>query len=78
MVSVAKSFDAPIKVYFVHLTLFHKIFVVLYLSLLFADFGLCISFSQLLFPTADATRPFSMLGLGDIVIPGIFIYFLLK
>ncbi|AQK67870.1 Signal peptide peptidase [Zea mays] len=36
MVSVAKSFDAPIK---------------------------------LLFPTADAERPFSMLGLGDIVIP---------
>lgn len=26
---------------------------------------------QLLFPTADAQRPFSMLGLGDIVIPGI-------
>ncbi|PWZ46288.1 Rho GTPase-activating protein 7 [Zea mays] len=38
MVSVAKSFDAPIK---------------------------------LLFPTADDARPFSMLGLGDIVIPGI-------
>ncbi|RYR06134.1 hypothetical protein Ahy_B06g085927 isoform A [Arachis hypogaea] len=37
MVSVAKSFDAPIK---------------------------------LLSPTADSTRPFSMLGLGDIVIPG--------
>ncbi|RCV19584.1 hypothetical protein SETIT_3G397500v2 [Setaria italica] len=36
MVSVAKCFDAPIK---------------------------------LLFPTADAARPFSMLGLGDIVIP---------
>lgn len=25
---------------------------------------------QLLFPTSDAARPFSMLGLGDIVIPG--------
>jgi minor histocompatibility antigen H13 len=25
---------------------------------------------QLLFPTADLKRPFSMLGLGDIVIPG--------
>jgi len=25
---------------------------------------------QLLFPTADSARPFSMLGLGDIVIPG--------
>jgi len=25
---------------------------------------------QLLFPTADSVRPFSMLGLGDIVIPG--------
>ncbi|KAK9032607.1 hypothetical protein V6N11_056867 [Hibiscus sabdariffa] len=37
MVSVAKSFDAPIK---------------------------------LLFPTGDSARPFSMLGLGDIVIPG--------
>ncbi|KAI3847002.1 hypothetical protein MKW92_019944 [Papaver armeniacum] len=36
MVSVAKSFDAPIK---------------------------------LLFPTTDAARPYSMLGLGDIVIP---------
>jgi minor histocompatibility antigen H13 len=40
MVSVAKSFDAPIK---------------------------------LIFPTGDLTRPFSMLGLGDIVIPGIFV-----
>ncbi|KAG9454567.1 hypothetical protein H6P81_007471 [Aristolochia fimbriata] len=37
MVSVAKSFDAPIK---------------------------------LLFPTSDPLRPYSMLGLGDIVIPG--------
>ena len=27
-------------------------------------------FRQLLFPTADSARPFSMLGLGDIVIPG--------
>lgn len=27
---------------------------------------------QLLFPTADSARPFSMLGLGDIVIPGKF------
>lgn len=26
---------------------------------------------QLLFPTSDSARPFSMLGLGDIVIPGI-------
>ena len=25
---------------------------------------------QLLFPTADTARPYSMLGLGDIVIPG--------
>ncbi|KAL0435336.1 UNVERIFIED_CONTAM: Signal peptide peptidase [Sesamum radiatum] len=45
MVSVAKSFDAPIK---------------------------------LLFPTADSTRPFSMLGLGDIVIPGIFVALALR
>ncbi|XP_078149383.1 signal peptide peptidase [Carex rostrata] len=45
MVSVAKSFDAPIK---------------------------------LLFPTSDATRPFSMLGLGDIVIPGIFVALALR
>ncbi|KAK4482445.1 hypothetical protein RD792_009602 [Penstemon davidsonii] len=45
MVSVAKSFDAPIK---------------------------------LLFPTADAVRPFSMLGLGDIVIPGIFVALALR
>ncbi|KAL9234810.1 hypothetical protein vseg_009636 [Gypsophila vaccaria] len=45
MVSVAKSFDAPIK---------------------------------LLFPTADAARPFSMLGLGDIVIPGIFVALALR
>ncbi|KAK7293459.1 hypothetical protein RJT34_16325 [Clitoria ternatea] len=37
MVSVAKSFDAPIK---------------------------------LLFPTSNSTRPFLVLGLGDIVIPG--------
>eukprot|EP00891_Asterochloris_glomerata_P007431 jgi/Astpho2/7431/e_gw1.00114.103.1_t len=49
MVSVAKSFDAPIK---------------------------------LLFPRAitdpEASRPFSMLGLGDIVIPGIFVALLLR
>ncbi|XP_062024456.1 signal peptide peptidase [Rosa rugosa] len=45
MVSVAKSFDAPIK---------------------------------LLFPTADIQRPFSMLGLGDIVIPGIFVALALR
>ncbi|XP_058785112.1 signal peptide peptidase-like [Vicia villosa] len=45
MVSVAKSFDAPIK---------------------------------LLFPTADLIRPFSMLGLGDIVIPGIFVALALR
>eukprot|EP00850_Spirogloea_muscicola_P001576 SM000006S19341 [mRNA] locus=s6:282587:285235:+ [translate_table: standard] len=45
MVSVAKSFDAPIK---------------------------------LLFPTGDVLRPFSMLGLGDIVIPGIFVALALR
>ncbi|KAL0692718.1 hypothetical protein Bca4012_059898 [Brassica carinata] len=45
MVSVAKSFDAPIK---------------------------------LLFPTGDALRPYSMLGLGDIVIPGIFVALALR
>ncbi|KAG6493023.1 hypothetical protein ZIOFF_047996 [Zingiber officinale] len=45
MVSVAKSFDAPIK---------------------------------LIFPTSDAERPFSMLGLGDIVIPGIFVALALR
>lgn len=45
MVSVAKSFDAPIK---------------------------------LLFPTADLARPYSMLGLGDIVIPGIFVALALR
>lgn len=45
MVSVAKSFDAPIK---------------------------------LLFPSRIATRPFSMLGLGDIVIPGIFVALALR
>ena len=27
---------------------------------------------QLLFPTANALRPYSMLGLGDIVIPGLY------
>ncbi|CAL0327286.1 unnamed protein product [Lupinus luteus] len=45
MVSVAKSFDAPIK---------------------------------LLFPTSVSARPFSMLGLGDIVIPGIFVALALR
>ncbi|KAE9609160.1 putative presenilin/signal peptide peptidase [Lupinus albus] len=45
MVSVAKSFDAPIK---------------------------------LLFPTFNSARPFSMLGLGDIVIPGIFVALALR
>ncbi|KAK7264006.1 hypothetical protein RJT34_31608 [Clitoria ternatea] len=45
MVSVAKSFDAPIK---------------------------------LLFPTSDSARPFLMLGLGDIIIPGIFVALALR
>ncbi|XP_064991752.1 signal peptide peptidase 2-like [Musa acuminata AAA Group] len=45
MVSVAKSFDAPVK---------------------------------LLFPTSDAARRFSMLGLGDIVIPGTFVALALR
>ncbi|KAK7278753.1 hypothetical protein RJT34_23789 [Clitoria ternatea] len=45
MVSIAKSFDALIK---------------------------------LLFPTSDSARPFSMLGLGDIVIPGIFVALALR
>jgi len=47
-VSVAKNFDAPIK---------------------------------LLFPraaAAGAEKPFSMLGLGDIVIPGVFVALLLR
>ncbi|XP_039018836.1 signal peptide peptidase-like [Hibiscus syriacus] len=33
---------------------------------------------KLLFPTADSARPFSMLGLGDIVIPGIFVALALR
>eukprot|EP00897_Mesotaenium_endlicherianum_P009079 jgi/Mesen1/819/ME000111S10962 len=45
MVSVAKSFDAPIK---------------------------------LLFPTGQVSRPYSLLGLGDIVIPGIFLALALR
>lgn len=45
MVSVAKSFDAPIK---------------------------------LVFPTSDPSRPFSLLGLGDIVIPGVFVALALR
>jgi minor histocompatibility antigen H13 len=45
MVSVAKSFDAPIK---------------------------------LLFPASNSARPFSMLGLGDIVIPGNFVALALR
>jgi minor histocompatibility antigen H13 len=49
MVSVAKNFDAPIK-------------------LLFPRAGM----------TEDGKRPFSMLGLGDIVIPGIFVAMMLR
>ncbi|EFJ18240.1 hypothetical protein SELMODRAFT_271219 [Selaginella moellendorffii] len=45
MVTVAKSFDAPIK---------------------------------LIFPTGSSSKPFSMLGLGDIVIPGIFVALALR
>ncbi|XP_039015367.1 signal peptide peptidase 2-like [Hibiscus syriacus] len=33
---------------------------------------------KLLFPTADSARPFSMLGLGDIVIPGVFVALALR
>ena len=50
MVTVAKSFDAPIKVLFPHDIIEHGIFA----------------------------KNFSMLGLGDIVIPGIFIALLLR
>jgi len=49
MVTVAKSFDAPIKLLFPRS-----------------------------FATADAKAQFSMLGLGDIVIPGIFVALLLR
>jgi minor histocompatibility antigen H13 len=35
-------------------------------------------FGQLIFPTGDVARPFSMLGLGDIVIPGIFVALALR
>jgi minor histocompatibility antigen H13 len=70
MVTVAKSFDAPIKVsvlsdwIFALDIFFHFIANNLIYSHVF------LFFVQLLFPTADAARPFSMLGLGDIVIPG--------
>ncbi|KAL1552989.1 COMPASS (complex proteins associated with Set1p) component, variant 2 [Salvia divinorum] len=33
---------------------------------------------MLLFPTSDFARPFSILGLGDIVIPGIFVVLALR
>lgn len=72
MVSVAKSFDAPIKVCIVN-----HFYVADSLNFPFHDFVSCcvliikLPYLQLLFPTADAKRPFSMLGLGDIVIPGI-------
>ncbi|GMH35840.1 hypothetical protein BSKO_03708 [Bryopsis sp. KO-2023] len=49
MVTVAKSFDAPIKLLFPRVQL-----------------------------EGDLKRPFSMLGLGDIVIPGIFVALLLR
>ena len=49
MVTVAKSFDAPIKLLFPRA-----------------------------FATADTATQFSMLGLGDIVMPGIFIALLLR
>jgi len=49
MVTVARSFDAPIKLLFLRE-----------------------------FATADAKASFSMLGLGDIVIPGIFVALLLR
>jgi hypothetical protein len=72
MVSVAKSFDAPIKVS-KNASKVHTIpnwfwFV---LSQFFSNL-IVTYFFQLLFPTGDALRPYSMLGLGDIVIPGMF------
>jgi minor histocompatibility antigen H13 len=50
MVSVAKSFDAPIK----------------------------LLFPRVPFPAAAAASKFSMLGLGDIVIPGVFVAIVLR
>jgi minor histocompatibility antigen H13 len=49
MVTVAKSFDGPIKLLF-----------------------------PIKLPTADAKGKFSLLGLGDIVVPGMFVALLLR
>lgn len=90
MVSVAKSFDAPIKVsnpcqlkrtcdllkFFLISWILHAGFHNCIINSFDAVYhSNCSSYSnsmQLLFPTADSARPFSMLGLGDIVIPGKF------
>jgi hypothetical protein len=70
MVSVAKSFDAPIKVSTLS-DLFANMIIRLFHLFAANSTNLTLHcYAQLLFPTADAARPFSMLGLGDIVIPG--------
>jgi minor histocompatibility antigen H13 len=72
MVTVAKSFDAPIKVSvfseWIHSFALDVLLHFIANSLIYSSVSLFPV--QLLFPTADAARPFSMLGLGDIVIPG--------
>ncbi|KAL5720057.1 hypothetical protein ACHQM5_012762 [Ranunculus cassubicifolius] len=54
---------------------------ILLVGLFFYDI-FCVLFTpvvvRLLFPTGDSTRPYSMLGLGDIVIPGIFVALALR
>jgi minor histocompatibility antigen H13 len=74
MVSVAKSFDAPIKLLFPQASMnafLTRTFIGSTVSTVWETIG----GSQI--PTVDMLNP-SMLGLGDIVIPGIFIALLLR
>jgi minor histocompatibility antigen H13 len=68
MVSVAKAFDAPIKLLFPRTLAAARGVVV-------AKAAAASAASK---TTASTAAPFSMLGLGDIVIPGIFVALLLR
>lgn len=74
MVTVAKSFEAPIK------RICHICFLILLscivISLNFVVFS--VVFPQDLLENGIAASNFAILGLGDIVVPGIFIAFLLR
>ena len=78
MVSVAKSFDAPIKLLFPKGGAAGSAAAAAALATATKVVGDVVAAVTDLAPAASPERPFNMLGLGDIVIPGIFVALMLR